>query len=52
MTSKYQQKELDDNLIENNHEDSFDPPKIQLMISGETTAILQSKTNPSISSVK
>ena len=35
-TVEYQPVELDDNLIENNHEESSYPKKIKLMISGET----------------
>ena len=35
-TVEYQPDELDDNLIENNHEESSYPKKIKLMISGET----------------
>ena len=35
-TSEYQPDELDDNLIENNHEECPYPPKIKLIISGET----------------
>ena len=35
-TGEYQPDELDDNLIENNHENCSYPQKIKLMISGET----------------
>ena len=35
-TCEYQLDELDENLIENNYEDCSYPPKIELMISGET----------------
>ena len=35
-TCEYQPDELDDNLIENNHEECSYPPKIKLMTSGET----------------
>ena len=35
-TGEYQLNELDDNLIENNHEECSYSPKIKMMISGET----------------
>ena len=35
-TCEYQPDELDDSLIENNHEECSYPPKIKLIISGET----------------
>ena len=35
-TCEYQPEELDDNVIENNHEECSYPPKIKLMILGET----------------
>ena len=35
-TGEYQPDELDDNLIENNHEECSYPPKMKLMISGQT----------------
>ena len=35
-TCEYQSNEFDDNLIESNHEECSYPPKIKLMISGET----------------
>ena len=33
---EYQADELDDSLIENNHEENSYPPNIKLMVSGET----------------
>ena len=36
MTCEYQPDELDDKLIENNHEECTYPKKIKLIISGET----------------
>ena len=46
-TSQCEPNELDDNLIENNHEEYFYPQKIR-----RNNALSRSKANPSISCAK
>ena len=49
---EYQPDELDDYLIENNHEEFIYLPKIYINDFKRSSAIWQSKMNPSISSAR